>query len=161
MTVADVLAWLFLAVGSYCALVATWLAAQALRPAAVAACAERYARPVRVTLVGLVTAVPLVVIGAAVAGQGEKAPVLGVAGMAVLLAVAVVAILGLAGLARRIGSGLVPETDARPWSRSFCGGLVLGATFLLPFAGWFVLLPWALASGFGAAFLAWRQRGAA
>lgn len=38
------------------------------------------------------------------------------------------------------------------------GGIVLVPTLLVPLLGWFLLLPWTLVSGFGAALLAWRSR---
>ena len=159
MTVADVLAWFLLASGSFLALVAAWLAAPALLPAAVERCAGAYARPVRATLVGLATGLPILVIGAAAAERGRQVPALGVLGVALLLLLLVTAVFGLAGLAHRVGAGLAsPVDEAQPWRRSLRGGLVLAATLLLPFGGWFVLLPWALVSGLGVAVMARRRR---
>jgi len=162
MSLADVLSWFLLVSGTYVALVCAWLAAQALWPATVDRCAGLYGRPVRATMVGLVVGVPLLALGAATAGKGQGTPALGVIGVALLLLLLLPAVFGLAGLARRIGAGLVPaEDEARPFGRTLRGGLVLAATFLLPFAGWFVLLPWALVSGFGVSVIAWRTRGRA
>jgi hypothetical protein len=162
MTVADVLAWSLLTAGSFVALVGAWLATHALWPRAVARFDDELARPVRATIVGLLTSVPLFVIGAAMAEKGKEAPPLGVFGVALLLLLLVAAVLGAAGLARRIGAGLAsPVDDSQPWRRSLRGGLVLAASFLLPFGGWFVLLPWALVSGFGAVVLAARKGGTA
>jgi len=162
MTVADVLAWFLLVAGTFLALLGASLAAHALWPAAVERCSAQYGRPVRATLVGLVTGLPVFAIGAAAADRGKQVPALGVVGVALLLLLLVSAVFGLAGLARRIGAGLPsPLDEAQPWRRSLRGGLVLAATFLLPFGGWFVLLPAALVSGFGAAVMAWRDRGQA
>jgi hypothetical protein len=162
MTIADVLAWFLLAAATFLALIGAWLAAHALWPAAVERCAGAFARPVRATLVGLATGLPLLVIAAAAADRGKRLPPLGALGLALVLLVLVGAVFGLAGLARRVGVGLAsPLDDAQPWRRTLRGGLVLAAAFLLPFGGWFVLLPWALASGLGAAVLAWRSRGPA
>lgn len=162
MTVADVLAWLLLVTAAYLALVGAWLTARALWPAAVERCAARYTRPVRTTLVGLGVGLPLFVIGAALAGQGKQTPGLGVLGMATLLLLLVAGLFGLAGLAQRVGDGLAaPGDETQPWRRSLRGGVALAASFLLPFGGWFVLLPVAVVSGIGAAVLAWRDRGAA
>jgi hypothetical protein len=159
MTIADVLSWFLLVSGTYVALVSAWLAAVALFPATVERCSELYARPLRVTLVGLSLGLPLLVIGAAVAGRGRHAPPLGALGVGLLLLLFLPAVFGLAGLARRIGAGLgSPADEARPWRRTLRGGAVLGAAFLLPFGGWFALLPWALVSGFGAAVTAWWSR---
>jgi hypothetical protein len=96
------------------------------------------------------------------ADRGKQVPPLGVLGATVLLLMLVSAVFGLAGLARRVGAGLPsPLDEAQPWRSSLRGGLVLAATFLLPFGGWFVLLPCALVSGFGVSVMAWRQRGPA
>ena len=43
-----------------------------------------------------------------------------------------------------------------PWRRLLRGGMVLGLAFVMPFLGWFVLLPWSLASGLGALVLSRR-----
>jgi Ca2+/Na+ antiporter len=162
MTLADVLVWFLLVAGTFLALLGAWLAAHALWPAAVERCSGQYSRPVRATLVGLVTSLPIFAIGAAAADRGKQVPALGVVGVALLLLLLVSAVFGLAGLARRIGAGLPsPLDEAQPWLVSLRGGLVLAATFLLPFGGWFVLLPCALVSGFGALVMAWRQRGRA
>jgi hypothetical protein len=59
---------------------------------------------------------------------------------------------GSAGLCDRIGAGLPGDADARlPWRRVLRGGIVLSFAFVLPVIGWFVLLPWTLVSGVGAA----------
>ena len=66
------------------------------------------------------------------------------------------AFLGSAGLALRIGEGLTDAADegvAKFWRPVLRGGLVLAPTFLVPFFGWFVLLPWVLVSGVGTAVL--------
>jgi len=162
MTVADVLAWFLLVAGAFLALLGASLAAHALWPAAVERCSTQYGRPVRATLVGLLVGLPLLTIGAAAADRGKQIPPLGVLGVGLLLLLLVGAVFGLAGLARRVGAGLAsPVDEAQPWRRSLRGGLVLAAAFLLPFGGWFVLLPSALVSGFGAAVMAWRDRGQA
>jgi hypothetical protein len=159
MSLADVVSWCLLVAAAYAGLVCGWLAATALGPAAVERCARHYARPARVTLVGLATGLPLLAIGAAVADRGKVHPGLGALGALLLVLLLLPATFGLAGLAWRIGRGLAsPADESRPWRATLRGGLVLAATFLLPFAGWFVLLPWGLVSGFGTAVMAWRSR---
>jgi hypothetical protein len=154
MIMADVLTWFLIVVGLYLVLACYWLGAYALFPAAVERCRERYGRPVRATLVGLAVLAPVLVLGLA----GVKAGVRGAPGAllkGLLLLLVLPALLGSAGLALRIGSGLPSDVDGRqPWRRVLRGGLVLAPMFLLPFLGWFILLPWALVSGFGAAVLA-------
>ena len=79
------------------------------------------------------------------------------AGIIVLFAVALVALLGSAGLARHIGMRLPSGRDAtEPWRPVLRGGIVLSICFVLPGIGWFVVLPYALITGFGAAMVALR-----
>jgi hypothetical protein len=159
MTVADVLAWFLLASSSFLALVGAWLVSHALWPAAVERCGREYARPMRATLLGLAVALPVLVIGLALLNEGDQVPALGVLGMALLLLVLVVGVFGASGLARVVGGGLVsPGNETQPWMPSLRGGLALATVFLLPFAGWFILLPCALASGLGAALISLRDR---
>ena len=78
MTVADILQYLLLIVGSWLTLIAYWLATVALAPRLVERCAARYGgHPVRDTLVGLVIALPLAVLGLVAAKQlgGVAVPV--------------------------------------------------------------------------------------
>jgi hypothetical protein len=66
---------------------------------------------------------------------------------------------GSGGFALRIGAGLaLPLDEQAPWRRVLRGGTVLALCFLLPLVGWFLVLPWALVSGVGAAILATRHR---
>jgi hypothetical protein len=149
MIMADVLTWFFIVLGLYVTLVCHWLGAAALFPKTVAACRDRYARPVSAVFLGLVLALPLLVLGAA----GAKAPNPPVAGFsrALLVVLILPALLGSAGLALRLGAGLAsPIDDTQPWRRSLRGSVVLAGMFLLPLAGWFVVLPLVLVSGFGA-----------
>jgi len=154
MIMADVLTWFLIVAGVYLALVCYWLSAFALFPRAVGACRERYARPVVATAAGLAVLAP-VLIGGLAAANAIKQPGPSGAVKVALLLLLLPAFLGSAGLALRIGSGLAaPRDAAEPWRRVLRGGLALAPTFLVPFLGWFVLLPWVLVSGFGAALLA-------
>ena len=150
MTVADILQYLLLIVGSWLTLIAYWLATVALAPRLVERCAARYGgHPVRDTLVGLVIALPLAVLGLVAAKQLGKVAVPVVLGCWLLAGL--LALVGAAGLAQRIGAGLTSPLDAvQPWRRVLRGGMVLGLVFCLPVLGWYVLLPWTLVSGLGA-----------
>jgi hypothetical protein len=154
MTLSDVMFWFLVTLGSLMVLVAHWLGAWALFPACVEGCRERYGRrPVAATLLGLAVLVPALILGANI-GKATNRPLV----QALLVAVSAVpfllAMLGSAGLASRIGAGLPSELDQRqPWRRMLRGGVVLGLSFLTPFLGWFVLFPWVLVSGFGAALM--------
>ncbi|MDX2175925.1 MAG: hypothetical protein SF028_05585 [Candidatus Sumerlaeia bacterium] len=149
MTYGVVLGILFLHLGFMLSIMAYWLAAEALAPAAVAFGRERLrARPVRTLLLGGAIGVPLLAGGFAL----TKAPIPGAAmiGGGVLLGLLLVALLGSAGLARLVGEGL-PARDAAPgWRSVLRGGGVVLLTFAMPLLGWFILLPLALASGVGA-----------
>jgi hypothetical protein len=59
--------------------------------------------------------------------------------------------IGSAGLCQLIGLGLpAPGDQSQNWRRVWRGGWVLNFCYLLPFAGWFVILPWGIISGCGA-----------
>lgn len=161
MIMADVLTWFLIVSGLYLVLLCYWLAAKALFPRAVLACCERYAHPVVPTVVGVALLVPVLVLGlAAVKAVTNPGP--GGILKVLLLLLLLPAFLGSAGLAERVGAGLPSPLDvSQPWRRVLRGGLVLAPTFLLPFLGWFVVLPFALVSGFGAVVLtAWGRRSA-
>lgn len=154
MTLSDVMTWFLCILGALMVLVAHWLGAWALFPAWVEGSRERYARrPVAATLLGLAVLVPLFIVAANI-GQASSSQAVQVSFIVLGEVLFLLAMLGSAGLALRIGSGLASDLDQRqPWRRVLRGGVVLSLTFLAPFLGWFVLLPWALASGFGAALM--------
>jgi len=157
MIMADVLKYLLLVLGALVVIVSYWLATVALFPVIVDRARTSYGlRPGRITLVGLAVALPSLLLGAALlngAPNGALKVVGGLlAGVPLLLGLA-----GSAGLCERVGFGLVHAGDVRsPWRRSLRGGAVLALTFLLPVIGWFVVLPWVLLSGCGAAVYALR-----
>jgi hypothetical protein len=153
MILANILFWLLLFVGGYLAFNAYWLAAHALFPDAVLRCRETYGRrPAAATLVGLAVLVPVLVVGVLALKTGH--PLLRLLVIGVLAVPALLALLGSAGLAARIGGGLPSAADgAEPWRHVLRGGSVLGLALAMPVLGWFVLLPWTIASGLGAALL--------
>jgi hypothetical protein len=154
MIMADVLTWFLIIVGSLMVFIAHWLGAFALFPALVEGCSERYGRrPVAATLLGLVVLVPTLVAATLITKKFAH-PVIGTLVVALLSIPTLLAMLGSAGLALRIGAGLRSQSDTeQPWRRVLRGGTVLSLVFVLPVLGWFVMLPWALASGFGAALM--------
>lgn len=155
MIMADVLQIVFLIVGSLIVFVSYWLAAEALFPSFVERARQQYeSHAIRVTLLGLAVMAPAVVIG--IVGLGKLAnPVFKVAGVAVLGVPILMGLIGSAGLSQRIGRGLPSLVDEQqPWRRALRGGIVLAFTFLLPFIGWFFVLPWTVISGLGAAIAA-------
>jgi hypothetical protein len=159
MILADVLKIVFLVLGTLIVFVSYWLAATALFPRTVDRARGAYAtRPVRITLIGALVGFPLFVLGAGMV-NGAPHPLLKILGGAIAALPILLGLMGSAGLSEKIGLGLVHADDARtPWRRSMRGGVVLSLTFLLPFVGWFVVLPWTVLSGFGAALAALRAR---
>jgi hypothetical protein len=154
MIMADVLTWFLIIVGSLMVFIAHWLGAFALFPNLVEGCSERYGkRPIAATLLGLGVLVPMLVT-AAVVSKVLAHPAIGAIVVALLTVPTLLAMIGSAGLALRIGGGLSSARDENePWRRALRGGIVLSLVFVLPILGWFVVLPWVLASGFGAALM--------
>ena len=149
---ADVLMWFLLILGIMLVFLGHWMVAVALFPALVSRARAQYSRPVRLTLLGLLFIAPLIALAALfLAGNNSAMKLIG----AFLIGVPiVVGLAGSAGLSEKVGLGLPsPRDDVQPWRRVLRGGSVLVLTFLLPFAGWFALLPWTLVSGFAAAML--------
>jgi hypothetical protein len=146
MNLADVFTFLFVILGFVIVYVAYWLMAVALFPRMVERSAAQLGRaPVKTTLLGAALFVPLMAICLRLPG---KLRIVGV-GIALLLALA--ALFGSAGLALRIGQGMPSPLDERqPWRRVLRGGIVLSLAFVMPLVGWFVVMPFAYFSGFGA-----------
>ena len=158
MLMSDVLMWLLIILGTMLMFNAYWLGAQALFPAAVERARGAYSHPWRITFLGLLVAGPLVAIAIVLMQLANPAVKLFggiVLGIPLLLGFA-----GSAGLAQRVGLGLPGSNDdAQPWRRVLRGGPILTLACLLPFLGWFILVPWLLVSGVGA--LIGRRKGSA
>lgn len=162
MNLADVFTFLFVILGFLIVYVGYWLMAFGLFPKRTERCAERISTsPVKTTLVGAVTLVPVIAIGFLISSKAPSAPAK-VMGVALVLVALLIALFGAAGLALRIGQGLKSARDEQePWRRVLRGGIVLGLTFVMPFLGWFVLMPFAFLIGFGAMILGRPRREAA
>jgi len=111
------------------------------------------ATPGRALLVGAINLAFLAVITLAVATFADRHKI----GLLSMLAVGILAVscagvvFGLAGMVRLIGTRLYREAD--PFQHMALGALVLSLASLLPFAGWFFLLPYIALTGFGAFIL--------
>ncbi|MBI5774631.1 MAG: hypothetical protein HZA89_12920 [Verrucomicrobia bacterium] len=140
-------------IGTMLVFISYWVAAEALFPALVARTRALYQRPFKLTILGLVLAAPLIALGIFVMNL-PSAPVKIIGGL--ILSIPVIAgLAGSSGLCQKVGLGLpMPLDDQQPWRRVLRGGTVLTVTFLLPFVGWFFILPWTLVTGFAAAVLA-------
>jgi hypothetical protein len=93
-------------------------------------------------------------------GIGKVAhPLAKMVGVAVISVPLLYGLVGSAGLALRIGASMNSSLDAtQPWRRVLRGSVVLSLTFLLPVVGWFIVMPWTLVSGLGAAVSAMFQK---
>ena len=157
MIMADILKIFLIVVGLLTVYVSYWLVAQALFPGLVERARRHYAKPVKITLIGLFAAALPFFIGAAISKLPN--PALKITGVTLMLIPALLGLMGSAGLVLRIGSGLPsPLDEQQPWRRVLRGGLLLALTFLLPIVGWIVLPLWALTSGFGAFLLSLKER---
>jgi hypothetical protein len=154
MLMADVAVWTALVIGLMTALPAAWLLFGALWPDAVSRARERIPRrPVSTFLAGAgVSALVLAgVAGLGKAGLAAPAFLLGSFGLGW-------SFLGVAALAQHAGSRLASPGDPG-WKPALRGGAVLALSFLVPFLGWFLLLPVAILLGAGAAtFAVFRRR---
>lgn len=155
MIFADIFMWFLIITGALIVFVAHWLGACALFPRRVDGAAHVYGkRPIGATLVGLLIALPAITV-AIVLAKLLPHPIVQIPLIGALLVLGLLSLIGSAGLAQRIGAGLASPLDAtQPWRRVLRGGIVLALAFVMPFLGWFVLLPWTIASGLGAFVLA-------
>ena len=149
MIMADILKILLIILGILAIYVSYWLLAQALFPGLVERARRHYAKPLKISLIGVAAALVPVVLGLMLAKTAN--PLLKVLGITLLVAPAMLGLAGSAGLTLRIGAGLPsPVDEAQPWRRVLRGGVLLACSFLLPIVGWIVLPLWVLVSGLGA-----------
>jgi len=150
MTIATVLAVFLVILGLMLVFQAYWLFGAALFPRMVAQARDRYKTPIRTTLIGLAVVVPTFLLGFFVLGQSAN-PIVKVGGIVLGSVPLLLGAIGSAGLCQLIGLGLpAPGDQSQNWRRVWRGGWVLNFCYLLPFAGWFVILPWGIISGCGA-----------
>ena len=149
-TTADVLRVLLLILGVMLVFQAYWLVGTALFTRLIGQARDRYKTPIRTTLIGLAIVVPTFALGFFVLGKSPN-PVLKGAGFVIVAVPLILGLIGSAGLCQLIGLGLpAPGDQSQNWRRVWRGGWVLNFCYLLPFAGWFVILPWGIISGCGA-----------
>jgi hypothetical protein len=151
MNLADVFTFLFVILGFIIVYVAYWLMAAGLFPQLVERCAARIGSgPLKTAFVGAITLVPSVAIGIAISSKAPNA-VGKIVGIGVALLAMLAALFGSAGLALKVGRGLKSARDAQePWRVVMRGGIVLALTFVMPFLGTFVLMPFTFIIGAGA-----------
>jgi len=160
MIMADVLKIFLLIVGGLTIANCYWLLAEGLFPKFVERSRKGYEeKPIKNAVKGVLIAGPLVAIGLTILDNFSGNPLVGLLGWVAILGPSLIGLLGSAGLAQRIGYGLPSPNDVgQPWLRVLRGGIVLSLCCLLPFLGWFVVLPAVLISGFGNGLSAIRSR---
>lgn len=158
MIMADVLMVLFIILGVLIVFVSYWLLSEALFPVLVDRTRGQYRdRPLRTVLLGALIAAPFFLL-AVVLLQAPN-PVAKFGGAVVLLSMILLGLIGSAGLTLHIGERLPSPSDGdQPWRSVLRGGVVLSLTFVLPFIGWFMILPVTLTSGFGVALMTLLRR---
>ena len=149
-TTADVLRVLLLILGVMLVFQAYWLFGTALFTRLIGQARDRYKTPIRTTLIGLAVIVPTFLVGFIVLGQNPTPIAKGI-GFVIGTIPLMLGAIGSAGLCQLIGLGLpAPGDQSQNWRRVWRGGWVLNFCYLLPLAGWFVILPWGIISGCGA-----------
>jgi hypothetical protein len=158
MIMADIFKFLFPIVGTLMSFVCYCLLFEGTFPGAVERCRQTYlVKPIRSTVLGIVVGIPGIGLGIAMLSSGN--PLGQFLGSSLLFLLTTLAILGSAGLASLIGHRLnSPQDEQQPWKRVYRGGIVLSITFLFPMVGWFLVLPFTLLSGLGAALISLKGR---
>ena len=153
MLMADTMSIFFVILGMMLAFPGLWLLCRGLWPEAVATAADRCRRSLWSSfLMGLPITIVMIVITRIL--FGVLGPVGKIAGVGVVCLYMLQAHTGVSGLATSIGRRLwSPLDEQRPWRSTLRGGVVLELTYLLPFLGWFVILPASIIIGSGAATL--------
>lgn len=152
-----VLTFVAIHAAAFLILLGHWVAAAGMFPKATRVFADVYdQRPIRATLVGLLTFGPLVVLFLLNA-KIHNAPLRFLVFFA-LFGALLVALIGSAGLALRVGRNLSAGADT--WQQASRGGVMLALVFITPLIGYLFVLPIGLASGFGVVFLArpWKAK---
>lgn len=150
MLFADLMAWVFGISALLAGLTALWLLCAGLWPRAVERTVEDLGRGIiKPLLVGI--PITLIVAAAFIGATKLPNPFSGVLGVGLGSAFLLYAGVGIAGLATVVGKRLPSPVDTeRPWKATIRGSLVLGFVWVLPFVGWFVLMPASIFIGAGA-----------
>src|SRR5882762_9930988 len=97
MIMADILKIFLIIVGILTVYVSYWLVAQALFPGLVERAGVHYGKPIKITLIGLLAAMLLFFVGAAISKLPN--PALKITGVTLMLIPAMLGLIGSAGLA--------------------------------------------------------------
>lgn len=149
MVLADVMAVVFSVIGMLLALPGLWLLCRGLWPNRVAAAELDYDTALwKSMLIGLI---PAAIVFVLVAVLTKLGPLGGIAAVFSVSVFVVFASIGISGLATLVGKRLPSPQDAdRPWLSTLRGAIIIEVSCLIPFVGWFILLPMAFILGGGA-----------
>lgn len=152
MVLADTLAIFLVVVGVMVSLPGLWLLCRGLWPHAVATSTASLSGGL---VKAFLTGIPLAIVATILAAVLSKVPSLGGALVVLVISVFVIyASVGIAGLATSVGQKLPsPGDNDCPWRVTMRGSTILVLSFLLPFIGWFVILPAVLLIGSGSTTL--------
>jgi len=153
MLMADTMSIFFVILGMLLAFSGLWLLCRGLWPEAVAAAADRCGKRLWSSfLVGL--PITIVMLGLTKTLFNILGPAGKIASVGVICLYMLQAHTGVSGLATSIGRRLgSPLDEPRSWRSTLRGGVVLELTYLIPFLGWFLILPASIVIGCGAANL--------
>jgi len=150
---ADTMSIFFVILGMMLAFSGLWLLCRGLWPEAVAAAADRCDKRLWSSFLAGVP-ITIMMIAVTIILFNVLGPVGKIAGLGVVCLYMLQAHTGVSGLATSIGRRLAaPHDEQRPWRSTLRGGVVLELAYLLPFLGWFVILPASIIIGSGAANL--------
>ena len=144
----------WLLIGAALTIGSSLLTARTLFPAFAGRCAARCSTPVRSFFLGLATvAVAVVIITlASKAGKAGQPVVFILIGITTLLALA-----GVSGQVVRMAARAVHDGEsANSWAAARRAATILTLSYILPVAGWVVILPLSLLTGLGCALLSLR-----
>lgn len=150
MLIADLLAWVFGISALLTGLSSLWLLCMGLWPRAVERAVEDCSKGL---LVPFLVGIPITVVStvAFIGATKLPNPFSGILTVAVGSVFLLFAGVGIAGLSTVIGNRLPSPGDVeRPWKSTIRGSVILGFVWVLPFLGWFVLMPSSLFIGAGA-----------
>ena len=146
----------WLLIGAVVTIASSLLTARTLFPAFAGRCAERCAAPVRAFFLGLLTAGA----GAVLVGIAAKAGKIGQPVSFVIIGcVSMLALAGVSGQIVRMAARTAHDGEsANSWAASRRAATILTLSYILPVAGWVVILPLSLLSGLGCAMMSLRLR---
>jgi len=144
----------WLLIGAAVTIASSLLTARTLFPAFAGRCAARCGTPVRAFFLGLLT----VAAAAVLVGISTKAGKIGQpVSLVVIGLVGLLALVGVSGQIVRMAARTAQDGEsAHSWAASRRAATILTLSYILPVAGWVVILPLSLITGLGCALMSLR-----